>query len=466
MLFIKYTLYKVKIMKYFIKYIFFISIVLLLFTGCQPTPEKQAVAGKTDLESIIEEQTDPGIKYKYDKSWNENIKTSNDFLSININCNVEVPIDNGYRVERVAPIKFTEDQIQGFINYFAPDCRLYSEPFKQTKEQLEALLVEVSKGQEIDGKYIVTDETKESIEELKEQISHAPSNIEKEYLDFDNINMNEIVTIGAELQDGADAYIEISNMITGYDSDFLYSKGNLLQTEDMLKTSGETIGEVTVDKQEATEQAEKVIKDLDIKGLSLVKVQKGLLFDRFTTGIQNRGYCLRYMRENNGLKSIDIGDSVVIDRNKMPDYCAPWSQETVDIFVDKDGVQRLNWSGQSKVIETVSENVKLLPFADIKDRIKKQLEYKYTGIVDDNETNINVENIAMGLALINEKDKPGEGLLLPCWYIFYKEVAELNYDNGTNHTEIYEDALVLNAIDGSVIEPRLTNGLLEAIDKG
>jgi hypothetical protein len=453
-------------MKYFIQYMFFISIVLLLFTACQPTPEKNAVAGKTDLESIIEEQTDPGIKYQYDKYWSEDIKTSVNSLSININCKVEVPINHGYRVERVVPVKFTEDQIHGFINYFAPDCKLYSEPFKQTKEQLEALLIEVSKGEKIDGKYIVTDTTKKNIEDLKEQITKAPSNIEKEYLDFDNINMNEDVAIGVELQDGADAYIEIKNMITSYNSDFLYSKGNLLQTEDMLKTYGETIEELTINEQDATEQAEKVIKDLDIKGLSLVKVQKGLLFDRFTTGIQNRGYCLKYMRENNGLKTIDIGDSAVIYRDNMPDYCAPWSQETVDIFIDKDGVQRFLWSGQSEEIETISDNVKLLSFEDIKNRIKKQLEYKYIWKDDNRATNINVENITMGLALINVKDKPGEGLLLPCWYIFYNEATELRNQNGTKSTKISEDALVLNAVDGSVIEPRLTSSLLEELDRG
>ena len=31
---------------------------------------------------------------------------------------------------------------------------------------------------------------------------------------------------------------------------------------------------------------------------------------------------------------------------------------------------------------------------------------------------------------------------------------------------IYEDALVLNAIDGSVFEPKLNCGLLETVDNG
>ena len=329
-------------MKY-TKFLIFFLIILILFVACQSTPENSVVINKTDLGLMIEEQTDPSIKYEYDEYWNEDIKTSNDALSIHINCKIEVPETNAYPVERVVPIKFTKDQILTLINYFAPRYRLYSEPFQQTKEQLEELLIEASRGQEIDGKYIVTEETERYIEELKGMIAEAPEKIEREYLDINNIDMEEVVNVGVESSNGADAFILINNMVQNYDSTFLYSKGNLLQTEDMLRTYGENIGEVSIDKQEAIEQAEKVIKELDIKGLSLVKVQKGLLFDRFTVGIQNRGYCLRYMREINGLKTMDIGDSAVIYPDNMPEYSAPWSQEIVDIFVDKDGVQRFLW---------------------------------------------------------------------------------------------------------------------------
>ena len=98
----------------------------------------------------------------------------------------------------------------------------------------------------------------------------------------------------------------------------------------------------------------------------------------------------------------------------------------------------------------------MLPYEDIKNRIKKQLEYKFVWQVDTTETEINVDKIVLGLALINIKDKPGEGLILPCWYISYKEVREIVDQNENINTNTYEDTLVLNAIDGSVIEPRVT----------
>lgn len=420
--------------------------------GCQSTPDKKPVAFRGDILQKVQEASSNYEKYEYESTWVENVKMENKCFSIDIDCSIEVPNTKVFSVKLVTPLAFEKERIIELVNHFALDCNLYADPYEMSKEQLEKRLIQVSRGELIDGQYIITDEMQDYIDGLKKKIVQTPENLDRYYLSLDSI-ISDDFCVGAELQNGNNAVLTLENMSDdSYKSWFGFTTGNAVQTEELLRTQGLSIEGVSIEEKEAITCTEKVIADLEIKNFYLASIQKGQMYSIDNTEIQAKGYYLRYMRKNGELETIDIGDGAVINSNAEPEYSAPWAQEKIDFLVDENGIQMFYWSGLSKVSKTISENVRLMPFEELKDRIKKQLEYKYSWLNDNISCiNINVNRIVLGATLINIKDHPDEGLLVPSWFIIYDEKNSIQTDEF-----VYTDALVLNAIDGSIIEPRVT----------
>lgn len=430
---------------------------ILLLASCQTTPEDTAVVQKYDMLQLAKDASQEYETYRHIDSWSETVETANDNLIINIECNVEVPDTNAFPVLKVIPVAFDTERIQTLLNYLAPECKFYSDPYELTKEQIENQIVSLKRGELIDGEYVVSDAANQLILELNEQLAQADYFKDRTYIAFDDIGLgdNASVSIGAESENG-DYVIKISNIDAG--GSFGFSKGNHIQTDEHLQ-----VEDVAITEQEAIEQANRAINDLGIEGFTIAKVQKAQLFSIDGSYIVAKGYQIRYMRLNGELETVDIGDGTTVNRNALPDYCAPWDTERIDIMVDENGIERFYWDGLSKIDETISNNVRILPCEEIQDRIRKQLEYKFVWIENnDTRLTVNENRIALGAALTNVKDEPDVGLLVPCWYILYDQVFDIE---GSEETSTEKDALVLNAIDGSVIEPRVTTSVLSDISE-
>ena len=134
-----------------------------------------------------------------------------------------------------------------------------------------------------------------------------------------------------------------------------------------------------------------------------------------------------------------------------PRLCpAPWDREMAAIFVDANGVFSCNVRGLAKQTEVLYENVALLPFDALLERIEKQMVYQHAfqqdGVTDQA---VKISSIALRLAVINIKDKPGYGMLIPSWWVDY--VSSYKQDGVENQ---FHNTTIFNAIDGSYIEPR------------
>lgn len=432
-------------------------LVLIMLTSCQPTPETEAVAKKQDIINSIK-PIESGISNESDEYWNETVTTAKDNVFIDIDCKIEVQSDVDFPVKKVAPLTFDAARVIKLIDYLAPDCRFYKEPYILTREQIEDKIVMLSRGELIDGEYVVLDSTKKYIEELKKELEQMTDE-KREYVTpnyiFDNINSN--IEVGAETTENKDVYININNKNFNLNyGTFMFSYGNLVQTQALLDSHGIEIGEgFNISEDDAKYQADKVMEDLGIEGFTMSNIQKAQMYNVDGTSIISKGYQILYMRKNEDLETIFIGTGASYREDALPDYCAPWEQESVSILIDEFGLQKFSWRGLSEIKETISESAEILPYEKILDRIKQQLKYKFSWIDDyeDGKVSVKVQRIVLGTALIDIKDNPNEGLLVPCWYVLYEENVEL--ENGQlNDPE--NDALVINAIDGSVIEPRLS----------
>jgi hypothetical protein len=422
----------------------------MILCACQQTPIKEPIAGKEDTYEFASQNKVTSQSYAYEKRIDEDVELDDQGLTIHIHADVQVPSLHVFPVVCLVPDSFSQEKTKELIDYFAPNARFFADPYQMTKEQLTDKMILYMQNASQDKEY--SDNTEEDrqhiLDEYEERIEQAPEVLQREYLSFgeivdpytENIIGKDGSGYGVQLESGIEATVCVLNAgDESLTSMLAYSKGGLIQKDE---DSG-PIGDVAITQEDAAAKAEQVLRDLSINSFTLGWVEKAQLYDRFTTNVITKGYHLIFTRSIDELCTLYIGSSVTIDPDQMPEYVPPWQQEMIEMFVDENGVQSIYWSGLSEIKETVTENAALLPFEDIRHRFVKQLGYKYAWNA---KADISIHNIALGLAMIGVKDRLDEAMLVPSWYVLYA------YNIGGKDIE---DAIVLNAIDGSVIEPRL-----------
>jgi len=149
------------------------------------------------------------------------------------------------------------------------------------------------------------------------------------------------------------------------------------------------------------------------------------------------------------------------------EYSMKWPAQYVQVLVDDSGIVEFWGFSPTKITATINENVAVESFDDIFERFKKNIFYSsiwsYNGL---EEVNINIDKIVFGMIRVPVKDNPDAYYMIPAWQFVgskeevrvslpddlpaeVKESSELyNYD----YSESGKTFLVLNALDGSIID--------------
>ncbi len=149
-------------------------------------------------------------------------------------------------------------------------------------------------------------------------------------------------------------------------------------------------------------------------------------------------------------------------------YSVPWEYEHIRVCVTNNGLYSLDWVSPSIEGEVLSEGVSVLPFEDIQELFKQNLQYclgvgtNEPGVISQR---VNVTEIRLGMARVAIKDKPDEFMMVPTWDFFGTLTNTYSgpqpggwaLDENNQHTdEWYLDLdagfLCINAIDGSIID--------------
>jgi hypothetical protein len=411
--------------------------------------------------------------------WSDTVKDEK--LTIEIDTDVKLPDVDKYPVVKLEPATFTQQQVDDMVNYFAAGKKLYL-PHVKTKADYDEEIISLKQNlQEVlnggDG------ETPESIrsyiKEVERNQAAAPDNSPVIYTDTTLTYSRDYETGKEDIEggknylyamvengDGKDGGISVHNYAAGKDGStgFSYYSGytdmylaesdydsmmrDSTEEESGWTGTGVLYGKVTIKKEDAQRTADKVIADLGITGLLLVEADKTVSRDYPDKG----GYTFEYMRDSGGIPGYQFhGGGWYIDE-PPPQYSSPFSMEELSILVTEDGVQYFNWYGCTKVVETVNENVEILPFEDIQQRLIDQIRYKNSfGQLDSMKGfTIYVISAELRVGYIGVKDNPDQAMLVPVW-AFETEMGF--YNESLKKEERYNDnTYMLNAIDGGVIE--------------
>lgn len=169
-------------------------------------------------------------------------------------------------------------------------------------------------------------------------------------------------------------------------------------------------------------------------------------------------YMMRCVRDIQGVPCIIMeGESAALyidsDNEELPD--AVWAYETITIFVDESGVCQLEWASPHCPGEILVEDCALLPFSEIADVCTNMLPLlfdEHWGHIENmTSATIKIDKIEFGMLRVVENQSIDGGLMIPVWAFYGKTGFYAESQEMQNRSS--QCLLIINAIDGSIIDP-------------
>ena len=416
-------------------------------------------------------------------------------LVVNTDATVEIPDVDKISAISVTPAEVTQDLLDRITDAFFSDATLYTADsyYVQTKSEIKEILDGLKEdvangnldpnnwGTDDDGNYIYDiyadieywESEYETAPETKTLVEGRPvAGVASQASDGQIMEENSFSGV-AVMNDGSKYYYKTYS--SGSDTlavrikktakaggealptdtswfDYTDSNGFQKPTEESIGLSLENA------KKLVQEKVDKMgITDLQCTGWDYAVCTN--LEDDNTLSNIGTGYHIYYNRVINGVpitQTMDSGGNL----EDMDSTMETWSYESLEFFVDKDGIASVAYCDPYIIGETKTENLSLLPFSEIMKTYEKMMvvtnadnmEYENSRVYD-------IDRIVLGYARIYEPSKDAHtGLLVPVWDFFGTRKIESEYDG-----ESYSDTtdyptwsyLTINAVDGSIIDRSL-----------
>jgi hypothetical protein len=442
-------------------------IILLIFFGCQKTPEEEVVVNKGDgeLEEVIAGSAAPqqaivtegnsngndvskGITYS--EAWIETYEIPH--LICNIKADVTVPAANEFPVYKVRQRKFDTDSVIRIVDCFTAGATGVRET-SDTKEELEEQLIQAKKGTYVwddnGGRWEAYEGQEEAIAELEEQIANAGPEV------FDPIT-DDAVSIPMKktyaMPDEERVYVRTTSEgvyiypinFGGIQPESWVAAGEAYPGESV----GTTLDNVRISEEEAINEVTKLLSDLGIENMGIAKTEKARILKDFSFETVSEGWQITLARNDGGSIPVYIDTTEIYGTLYYPseDYIDRWNTEKITAYVDENGIRSFIWQYPLKVVEEMNSNVPILPLDAIKEKVREYIKYSFTKITESNQVpdrQITVNKIVLTNVLLPVKNESEYHMLVPAWIVYYDFADGL----GT-HTAV----IVINAIDGSSID--------------
>ncbi len=463
-------------------------------TACQPTPEDVVIIQKDNFEELIEntaqptsleESEDAGIITWEDTITNDYSDGSSTKVTVSVNASLDIQSEKAC-VYMVEPGEYDLAFAQKAVDYFLGD-EYYDDVY--TKEDYLRLIVPL---QEAIPQMEDVAETKKDVENLLEfyqrQYNLAPEDNAAGEIAFETARF-EYIGLKGYPRDGAVSELYVGNGGMGY-TNFYYviQDGTKEYSDTNYAYSGTPARQMETSYADAIKIANDAIYNLYGENMSLVQTdlynvyaidstyinaRKGLLDNScpqcymFTFTPIYGGLPQLYAPEAKNEDDLTSEGVAVYEQKWDYEYSMKWPAQYVQVLVDDSGIVEFWGFSPTKITATINENVAVESFDDIFERFKKNIFYSsiwsYNGL---EEVNINIDKIVFGMIRVPVKDNPDAYYMIPAWQFVgskeevrvslpddlpaeVKESSELyNYD----YSESGKTFLVLNALDGSIID--------------
>ena len=460
--------------------------------ACQPTPKEEIVPQKTAIytenepEEVITKES-LGIPEHIDETYR-----LGDKLTLAFDADVMVPANlDEYKVYRGTLIDFTQEQAESFAELFVDGVEMTAHDGRMTKDEImenlilpaKKTLAELKAGTYVksaetnsaEGEELTAGKMEETIKMYEQWLENAPEERSSEpvsiesYADNGNYFYGEfpvegtIVTGKFAVGKGDRNFGELAYYNSKYE---LREPSNLMPDPVRLALPKEGLDLKTTPEQ-AVALAEKVKSSLGADELELFGVMQAEAWVESITSGKINAYYVVFTRNFDKIPVLYIPESVALG-----DYSAGQPFEKLTVTVDDSGVIAVNWMGNTKITDVLSEHPAFLSFDKILVSVKNQMNATDRYWVEqntdwENDTSL-VTSASLEYLRIKDPDGRENGVrFVPAWVfrgtdtVTYTDEALENNEYLTEKTTAsnFMTPIVINALDGSFFDPRFLDGI-------
>ena len=177
------------------------------------------------------------------------------------------------------------------------------------------------------------------------------------------------------------------------------------------------------------------------------------------SGPENYIYQLDYVRTVGGVPAANL--SAVIGSGD--DYSLPWLYERIMFRVNDNGIQDISWEGHTQTGEVINEDTGVIDFEEACEIFEAMIVTTYQASERPGpavvKTSVSIDEIELSIMRVREQNASGRnGIYTPVWMFYGHVVREMEdgrieYDRGGPYPSLKYPVLIINAVDGSVIDP-------------
>jgi hypothetical protein len=445
---------------------------------------------------MVEQAADPSAGTKVselkvpDGNYTYSTSAADGRLIINVDAPVTVPESGKIPTARVSEAGFTQEQVTGFYNYLFPDEQPVTGgnvPNVMTKDEIQELILTyrqyLAEGTVEEHTMFTEEELEEEIEALEEQYESAPETAPELDTQISDGTMT-IETTGGDKYAGEeilklDASTEDKHITVCVPLDENGSWENyLIFSRDEPNSQLSEMNAVRIDEAnwQAATEGKLTITYEDAKALcdgffdagnitDVVLSDAYLIDDEQTTeghahGPENYAYQFSYVRA--------VGDSPVGNMSYLcsggDENSLPWMYERIMFWVNDNGILYIDWASHTTTGEIINEDTGVINFEEAREIFETMIVTTYGASEqwppDLTNVSIDIDGIALSLVRVREQNASGRnGIYTPAW-VFYGNVKQehenfISYGWGIDTKSPFTKfpVLIINAIDGSIIDP-------------
>ncbi len=426
-----------------------LTAILMVFSACQPTPEKEPVIVKT--EDYLKGAALPNEEIRDSYEAPDAIEFDDEIsgLALTIDAPVVMPQTDTYPVAEVEKAMFDEAHYRKVMRFFYPDENWVATPQETKRDILERMAYLTALAAEGDS------DVNDELSELQQRLETAPDDSEAVPFSFEELKADTFFE-AYHYNESTTTYAVLVAQMGGNTYQYRRDSASYWVRESDAEGAAQENDFASLNPELSSEAALQIaigaMQSLDADpNMKFSFMEKALSYNE--KGLQSSGWMLFFMRDCGGLQASYMDEWRIWEGSPPPSNAAPWESEYMFVVVDENGnIAQYDVRGAGRQGPVIAENTQLLPFDTIMERIKQQLVYNHAYQPDDvEEYSVVVTEIRLASALINVKDRRDIGHLVPAWEIMYEFHERFI---GEAEPTVYYCRVCLNAIDGSYIEPK------------
>ena len=469
------------------------QIVTIASTGMEPALAPSPAASQSPDSAAAEEPA--AASPLFDKlgapsRYQATLTPGTNKLKIDVDAEVILPNAESIPTVRIAARDFSQEEVTKFFNIFCGDTVMYKARTEETRAEIQQRIDKFREELET-ASGARKDKVEENIAYYQKEYDKAPETIADEVTDgtlyedqlgiqeylakFMKVSAREFPDVNDEGQSfGARNNYYDKNTKSGYDftigasigytrSPTRYSLLGVNPIEFIADESGvpsEASGDLSFTPVEARDLIEQFWLENGFTDMSVSGVYLAYNHDTETMQLResddcaNRhAYIVTCGKSVNGV--VPVSSDVIWDDR-------PWMCECCYFVLNDEGIQQFHWQSPNSYLEIVTNDTAMLPFSRIDEIFRKMMLVKYESEASGNATckqfSYCVNRVALEWQRILEQGSDDTGLLIPVWNFY--GTYDFQYTNGDHFgsddiVQGFSQALLsINAIDGSVIDPR------------